>query len=192
MLNWQVSTTIREAIWRKLEYKAARYAIRTKRVWPRDSSHECPRCGGPGVTCKSPEHRQQVSPYGHWFFCSNPACGYNGDRDYVASLNVGRRALIEGYSSDEQDERKPQPVSYRGTGTVLPFPSSESFRAMIERGASSGKASGIRQSPGPNSEAESLLEEGRFCQSLCQRLWTVLSGFNQAIKVGPMWLPGYG
>jgi transposase len=103
-LNWKVNTTIRETIWDKLEYKVKRVSIATKRVWPGGSSHECPRCGEAGVTCRSPEHRDEVSRYGHWFFCLDPGCGYNADRDYVASLNVGRRALTEEYPSDEQNE----------------------------------------------------------------------------------------
>ncbi|MCL4294544.1 MAG: transposase [Anaerolineae bacterium] len=45
-------------------YKSKRYALKTKRVWSRHSSHECPRCGETGVTCKSPEHRHSI-PYGH-------------------------------------------------------------------------------------------------------------------------------
>jgi hypothetical protein len=64
-LNWKVNTTIRETIWSKLEYKVKRVSIATKRVWPRGSSHECPRCGEAGVTCRSPAHRDEVSRYGH-------------------------------------------------------------------------------------------------------------------------------
>lgn len=168
-LNWKVNTTIREAIWNKLEYKVKRFSIETRRLWPRGSSHECPRCGGPGVTCKSPEHRDEVSPYGHWFFCLDPECGYNADRDYVASLNVGRRALTEDYPSDEKDEIESQPVSYTGTGAALPFPSPDALCKV--RCASFG---------------------GQVCPSELSRLGTTLAGFDKAIAVAPMWLPGYG
>ena len=122
-LNWKVNTTIREMIWTKLEYRTPRYALQTKKVWPRGSSHECPRCGSRGVMCKSPEHRDKVSPYAHWFFCKNKVCGYNVDRDYVAALNIGRRALVEEYPSEEKtDDMVCQPVSYTGSGAALPFP----------------------------------------------------------------------
>lgn len=170
-LNWKVNTTIRETIWSKLEYKVKRVSIATKRVWPGGSSHECPRCGEAGVTCRSPAHRGQVSRYGHWFFCQDPECGYNADRDYVASLNVGRRALTEEYPSDEQDERECQPVSYRGTGAALPFPSPDALRDVVRCASNEG---------------------GQVCQSLLRRLGTTLTGFDKAITVGPMWLPGYG
>ena len=167
-LNWKVNTTIREAIWNKLAYKVKRFSINTKRVWPRGSSHECPRCGAIGVTCKSPEHRNEVSPYGHWFFCPN--CGYNADRDYVANLNIGRRALTEGYPSDEKNNVTCQPVSYKGAGAALPFPSPDALHD-IERCASFG---------------------GQVCPSLLKQLGTTLAGFDKAVAVGPMWFPGYG
>jgi hypothetical protein len=178
-LNWKVNTTIREAIWNKLEYKAKRFLINTRRVWPRGSSHECPRCGKPGVTCKSPEHRDEVTPYGHWFFCTDPECGYNADRDYVASLNVGRRALSEDYPSDEEDKVKCQPVSYTGMGAALPFPSPDALRAIVRCASAAG--AGVR-----------LPQGGRIRLSLMMRLGTTLAGFDKAVAVGPMWFPGYG
>ncbi|MHC4073661.1 MAG: zinc ribbon domain-containing protein [Planctomycetota bacterium] len=171
-INWKVNTTIREMIWQKLGYKAKRFALRTRKLWPRGTSHECPRCGQPGVTCKSPEHRHKVSPYGHWFFCKNPDCGYNADRDYVASLNIGRRALIKNYPSAQKDDVKCQPVSYIGSGAVLPFPSPDALPDIFVRCAS--------------------VHGGVVCPGLLRRLGTTLTGFNRAITVGPMWLPGYG
>lgn len=81
-LNWRVNTTIRQMIWTKLEYRTKRFALRTTQVWPRGTSHECPRCGSPGITCKSPQHRES-SCFGHWFCCLNEACSFNGDRDYM-------------------------------------------------------------------------------------------------------------
>jgi putative transposase len=165
-LTWKVNTTIREMVWKKLEYKAKRYALKTKRVWPRGSSHECPRCGKKSVTCKSPEHHQSTS-YGHWFYC--PACGFNADRDYAASLNIGRRALLETYPSDEKTDVVCQPVSYTGTGATLPFPSPD---ALCVRFAS--------------------FAGGLVCPGLLHRLGTTLAGFNQAIAVSPLWLPAPG
>jgi putative transposase len=175
-LNWKVNTTIREAIWNKLEYKVKRFSIGTRRVWPRGSSHECPRCGGQGVTCKSPEHRNEVSRYGHWFFCLDPACGYNADRDYVASLNIGRRALTEDYPSDEKDESECQPVSYTGAGTALPFPSPDALLQSVRCASIGGR----------------VCPTAQHSPRLLKRLGTTLTGFDKAIAVGPMWLPGYG
>lgn len=169
-LNWKVNTTIREAIWNKLAYKVKRFCIETRRVWPRGSSHECPRCGGVGVTCKSPEHSNEVSRYGHWFYCRDDECGYNADRDYVASLNIGRRALTEDYPSDEKDEIECQPVSYRGAGAALPFPSPDALQHIVRCASATG---------------------GQVCPRLLKQLGTTLTGFNKAIAVGPMWLPGY-
>jgi putative transposase len=179
-LNWKVNTTIREAIWTKLAYKVKRFAIRTKRVWPRGSSHECPRCGQPGVTCKSPEHRQQVSPYGHWFCCTNPDCGYNADRDYVASLNVGRRALTSDYPSDEKDQSQCQPVSYTGSGATLPFPSPDAFREIVRCASAAGD------------EFVRLVKGGQIRRSHLEWLRTTLAGFDKTIVVSPLWLPGGG
>jgi transposase len=176
-LNWKINTTIREAIWKKLEYKVKRFSIDTKRVWPRGSSHECPRCGKPGVTCKSPEHREEVTPLGHWFFCTDPECGYNADRDYVASLNVGRRALSEGLPSEDKVEC--QPVSYKGTGAALPFPSPDALREMVRCASAAG--AGV-----------SLPQGGRIRLSLMMRLGTTLAGWKKSVAVGPMWFPSHG
>jgi putative transposase len=180
-LNWKVNTTIREAIWNKLGYKVKRFSIGTKRVWPRGSSHECPRCGGAGVTCKSPEHRNEVSRYGHWFFCLDPACGYNADRDYVASLNIGRRALTEDYPSDEKDEIECQPVSYTGAGAALPFPSPDAANQKVRLDTVGCASFGGQVCPTDQNGPR-----------LLKQLGTTLTGFNKAIAVSPMWLAGYG
>jgi transposase len=169
-LNWKVNTTVRQLIWTKLEYKTPRYHLKTQQVWPRGSSHECPRCGGPGVTCKSPEHRDKILPYGHWFYCLNPACGFNADRDYVASLNLGRRVLVEDYPSSEKTDVVCQPVSYTGTGAALPFPPPDGNEKLI---------------PAP-------LLKGQVCLGMLHRLRTTLTGLNQAIAVNPLWLPAPG
>lgn len=170
-LNWKVNTTIRQLIWRKLAYRAKRFALHTSQVWPRGTSHECPRCGSPGITCKSPEHRQS-SRFGHWFCCSNPECRFNGGRDYVASLNIGRRALIEAYPSEAASEVVCQPVSYRGAGATLPFPSPDTLPTVLVKCAS--------------------IFGGLICPGLLHRLGTTLTGFNQAIRVSLIWLPSSG
>ncbi len=178
-IRWKVNTTIREAIWKKLAYKVKRFSLATQRVRPFGTSHECPRCGKRGVTCKSPEHRHQVSRYGRWFFCRDPECGYNADRDYVASLNIGRRALNEAYPSDERNEVECQPVSYTGAGAALPFPSPGALRELV-RCASTTEG------------MLNLSQGGRVRESLLGWLATTLFGFDKAITVSPLWLPGYG
>ena len=170
-INWKINTTIREMIWKKLNYKAKRFALETKKVWPRGTSHQCPRCGKPGVTCKSPEDKRSTR-CGHWFYCRNPECGYNADRDYVGSLNIGRRALIEDYPSEEADEVECKPVSYMGLVAMLPFPSPDALPDLMVRCAS--------------------IHGGVVCPGLLHKLGTTLTGFNQAISVSPMWLPGHG
>lgn len=170
-LNWRVNTTIRQLIWRKLDHRTRRFALRTTQVWPRGTSHECPRCGGPGITCKSPEHRAS-SRFGHWFCCLNDACFFNCDRDYVASLNIGRRALIETYPSEVESDVVCQPVSYKGPGATLPFPSPDALPAVLVRCAS--------------------VFRGLICPGLLRRLGTTLTGFSQAIQVSPIWLPSPG
>ncbi len=166
-LNWRVNTTIRQLIWRKLAYRAKRFALGTTQVWPRGTSHECPRCGGPGVTCKSPEHCES-NRFGHWFCCLNPACAFNGDRDYVAALNIGRRALIESYPSEAKADEVCQPTSYRGVGAALPLPSPDALPSILVKCAS--------------------VFGGQICPGLLRRLGTTLTGFNQAIQVSPIWL----
>jgi hypothetical protein len=64
-----------------------------------------------------------------------------------------------------------QPVSYRGTGAALPFPSPDALRDVVRCASSEG---------------------GRVRQRLLRRLGTTLTGFDKAIAVSPMWLPGYG
>lgn len=166
-LNWRINTTIRQLIWTKLTYRTKRFALRTTQVWPRGTSHECPRCGGLGITCKSPEHHES-SRFGHWFCCLNPACAFNGDRDYVASLDIGRRALIERYPSDTKSDEVCQPASYKGAGAALPLPSPDALPAILVKCAS--------------------VFGGQICPGLLRRLGTTLTGFNQAIQVSPIWL----
>lgn len=170
-LNWRLNTTIRQLIWTKLEYRAKRFALGTTQVWPRGTSHECPRCGGPGITCKSPDHRHS-SRFGHWFCCLNPMCAFNGDRDYVAALNVGRRTLLESYPSDTKSDEVCQPASYTGAGAALPLPSPDALPAILVKCAS--------------------VFGGQICPGLLRRLGTTLTGFIQAIKVSPIWLPSPG
>lgn len=90
-LNWVINTTVRQAIYEKVEYKARLVGIKLKRpVQPYGTSQYCPRCGKKGIHTKSAHHTEEVKS-GGWFFC--PTCRYNADRDYVACCNLARKVL---------------------------------------------------------------------------------------------------
>ncbi len=73
--NWRNNTTVRGEVWRVLKYKCHLFGIRARQVEPRGTTHTCPHCRG------------------EWLCCSNPACLWNGARDYAASLNIARLGL---------------------------------------------------------------------------------------------------
>ncbi len=49
----------------------------------------------PAKTYRSPApaDREQAVEWGAWLCCSNPACRWNGARDYAASLNIARLGM---------------------------------------------------------------------------------------------------
>jgi transposase len=117
--RWSINTTIRETIATKIRYKAGLVGKHFVTVWPRGTSHECPHCGERGITCKSPEDRVSIR-WGAWFVCK--ACGYNADRDYIAAVNIGRRAVWK-------EQEVIRPASYIGAcGAALLFPSQAADR----------------------------------------------------------------
>ncbi|MFQ6057071.1 MAG: RNA-guided endonuclease InsQ/TnpB family protein, partial [Methanosarcinales archaeon] len=89
-LNWLISVWIRGKVLDYLKYKAKLKGIKVKLINPRYTSRYCSRCGNIGKTYKS-SHLTQLNKAGGHFHCSN--CGYNADRDYNASLNIGRLVL---------------------------------------------------------------------------------------------------
>jgi len=90
-LNWLINTTVREAIYEKVAYKAKLVGIELKRpVQPYGTSQYCPRCGKKGIHTQAPNQTAEVKS-GGWFLC--PSCGYNADRDYVACCNLARKVL---------------------------------------------------------------------------------------------------
>jgi len=88
--NWRNNSQIRGELWRVLRYKCYLAGIRLEWQQPRQTSHTCPRCGQPANTYRSPAHLGTVNEWGAWLACSNPTCGWNGSRDYAASLNIAR------------------------------------------------------------------------------------------------------
>jgi len=107
----------------EVEYKSRRLGIQAITISPRGTSHECPRSGARGETVASSEHPSPIH-WGHWFRCQE--CGFNGDRDYIAALNIARRGLAKLAKTKEL-----KPVSYSGSGLALPFPPIQFFANRI-------------------------------------------------------------
>lgn len=131
--NWRNNTQVRGELWRVLRYKCSLAGVRLEWQQPRDTSHVCPRCGRPANTYASPEHRSYINDWGAWLYCSNPACLWNGSRDYAASINIARLGAtwIRHARTAHTDARVPrpqitdpsvQPVSYMGTWAALRLP----------------------------------------------------------------------
>ena len=98
--NWCINTTVRQAIYDRLAYKARLVGIKLhKPLPPGGTSQYCPRCGRKGKTVKAPDKPWQCKG-GGWFVCE---CGFNADRDYVATCNLARKAL---YGNKLKDQHK--------------------------------------------------------------------------------------
>ncbi len=140
--NWRNNAQVRGALWRILRYKCFLTGIRLEWQQPRQTSHVCPRCGSLANTYTSPEHRAKINDWGAWLCCSNPACLWNGSRDYAASLNIARlgAALIRHAQSTGKVMHPPithpsvQPVSYMGTRAALRLPPLASRGHLIASG----------------------------------------------------------
>jgi len=71
-----------------------------------------------------------VEDWGAWLWCMNPGCGWNGSRDYAASINIARlgATFISHYLSTGRfshpsiAEKAVKAVSYMGTVAVLRLP----------------------------------------------------------------------
>lgn len=128
--NWRNNSQVRGALWRVLRYKCFLAGVRLEWQQPRQTSHVCPRCSSPSNTYSSPAHCAIVNDWGAWLCCSNPACLWNGSRDYAASLNIARlgAALIRHAQATGRvihpaiTDLSVQPVSYTGTWAALRLP----------------------------------------------------------------------
>ena len=139
--NYRNNATIRGEIWRLVRYKCHLVGLRFHTEHPRGTSHTCPHCGKPANTYQSPTNRSEAVTWGRWLWCGS--CGFNGDRDYCASVNIARLGIAyllqlkrvgKARSCSITDPRV-KPVSYTGAGSVLLLPPTGSHT----RPSSSGK-----------------------------------------------------
>jgi transposase len=92
-MNWGINSTVRQAIYDKVQYKASLAGIEFAKPIPAGyTSQFCPKCGKRGQHLKAPDKLKEIIKSGSWFYC--PHCKYNADRDYVATQNLARRALF--------------------------------------------------------------------------------------------------
>jgi hypothetical protein len=129
--HWRVNTTVRGELWRVLTYKCYLLGIRTRAEEPADTSHTCPHCRTPAKTYRSPRgsDRKQAVDSGAWLWCR--ACGWNGSRDYAASLNIARLGLAylvtyqrtKRYVEYRMTSSEVNPCSYTARGATLLLPS---------------------------------------------------------------------
>ena len=129
--NWRNNTTVRGELWRVLKYKCSLLGIRARQVEPRGTTHTCPHCGQPANTYASPADadRTKALDWGAWLVCK--ACGWNGARDYAASLNIARLGMAflttyhdtKRYESYRMTSSEVMPASYTGAGATLLLPS---------------------------------------------------------------------
>ncbi len=126
--NYCNNATIRGEIWKLLRYKCHLVGLRFVTCPPRGTSHTCSHCGKPAKTYRAPDQRAEDVKWGRWMWCE--ACGFNGDRDYCASLNIARLGVAyliqmkhtgKARSCSISDPRV-KPVSYTGAGSALLLP----------------------------------------------------------------------
>src|SRR5260370_25799364 len=129
--NWRHNTTVRGELWRVLSYKCHLFGIRARQVEPRGTTHTCPHCSKPAKTYLSPalHDRKKAIAWGAWLHCT--ACGWNGARDYAASLNIARLGMAFlttyhetlRYESYRTTDSSVKPALYIRAGATLLLPS---------------------------------------------------------------------
>ncbi|GLV59074.1 hypothetical protein KDH_59020 [Dictyobacter sp. S3.2.2.5] len=136
--NYCNNTTVRGEIWHLLRYKCHLEGLRFQTCPPRGTSHTCPHCSTPAKTYRAPDQRSKDIRWGRWMWCEE--CGFNGDRDYCASLNIARLGvaylismkLTGNARSCSITDPRVKPVSYTGTGSALLLPPTNSpVRPML-------------------------------------------------------------
>jgi putative transposase len=129
--NWRNNSQVRGELWRVLRYKCYLLGIRLRDVEARGTTHTCPRCHQPAKTFLSPDpsHRKKADDWAPWLCCGNPECGWNGARDYAASLNIARLGMAYLVTYHQTKRYHPyrmsesfdslKPASYTGAGAAL-------------------------------------------------------------------------
>ena len=141
--NWRNNTTVRSQIWSILRYKCHLLGIRFRSETPAGTSHTCPHCGEQAQTYRSPrlQHRSAAVKWGRWLCCAH--CGFNGDRDYCAALNIARLGIAfvtsiqstgigKAFCVTEIVSVKPYP--YIAYGAVLLFPPLTDLHRLTDSG----------------------------------------------------------
>jgi putative transposase len=118
--NWRNNTTIRAEIWHILRYKCHLVGIRFRSETPDGTSHTCPHCGEQARTYRSPRSHHRADPvkWGRWLWCAH--CGFNGDRDYCAALNIARLGI--GFVTSMQRTGQGKAFSVTEIVSVKPCP----------------------------------------------------------------------
>jgi len=88
----------------------------------------------------APADREQAVEWGAWLCCSNPACRWNGARDYAASLNIARLGMAflltyhetKRYQAYRMTDASVKPASYTGAGATLLLPSQGITPRLLE------------------------------------------------------------
>ena len=141
--NWRNNTQVRGEIWRILRYKCFLAGVHLEWQQPRGTSHTCPACGASAETFKSPEHLGKVMDWGAWLHCKH--CGWNGSRDYAASLNIARLGIawlkeaqrqqrVSGIRHPHIQDKQVKPICYMRMGSPLRFPARSPRACLLSAG----------------------------------------------------------
>ncbi|WP_372364940.1 zinc ribbon domain-containing protein [Candidatus Uabimicrobium sp. HlEnr_7] len=92
--NHQINTTVRQKIIALTDYKASLcgYSLQ-KPIHPAGTSSICPKCSHKGQHFSSSDNHKKQHKSLPWFYCPN--CTFSADRDYVACLNIARKAIFK-------------------------------------------------------------------------------------------------
>jgi putative transposase len=128
--NWRNNSQVRGALWHVLRYTCYLSGISARTVAPEGTTHTCPLCHQPRAPLP-PRLRQtarkQAQDWGPWLCSANPGCGWNGARDYAASLNIAAVSMAllihdcatAEYAGFRMTSPKVKPCSYSGQGGAL-------------------------------------------------------------------------
>ncbi|MGC9778713.1 MAG: transposase [Candidatus Heimdallarchaeota archaeon] len=95
-----------------LEYKCQEKGLCLQKVCPWNTSSHCPRCTKEGLKVKGPNDLA-ADPKGRWFYCFH--CGFEGDRDYIAALNIFGASFIDFRKFKSLKNTSPIPYMEMGT-----------------------------------------------------------------------------